>query len=230
SSSDPINIYDSLGLYYPQLIAISSQGCRDTADGFVNVLIPVVDIAIMDVEDRISGNEHRLSATLINLGNVEISSFSIRAQLQSNGVLVENWNGKLAPNQTLQYDFGSGLFNWNQTPQFFCIDVDLAPAAVDEDLSNNKLCESLTGDFDILQVFPNPFTDNFTVLIQSAVNGEVIIDIYDVVGRQLMESYSYSAVTGINELRINSQHFGTGLYFLKARQEDQEREIMIFKN
>jgi len=84
---------------------------------------------------------------------------------------------------------------------------------------NSSCSSSVSGEFMAL-VYPNPFNTQLNVSIENVVEGEVVIELFDVAGRKLfgLNEYNYSEIY-FRELNIDN--LVTGMYYLKIHINGQ---------
>lgn len=81
-----------------------------------------------------------------------------------------------------------------------------------------------------LNIFPNPVLDNMTVQFNSDEKGDVILNVYNLLG-QKMYSASFLALEGQNTFNMNVSDLQKGAYFLEVRNGDDmlRSEFVIAK-
>ncbi|HQP03480.1 MAG TPA: Ig-like domain-containing protein [Bacteroidales bacterium] len=84
---------------------------------------------------------------------------------------------------------------------------------------NSSCSSSVSGELMAL-VYPNPFNTQLNVSIENVVEGEVVIELFDVAGRKLfgLNEYNYSEIY-FRELNIDN--LVTGMYYLKIHINGQ---------
>jgi aminopeptidase N len=71
----------------------------------------------------------------------------------------------------------------------------------------------------IIQVFPNPVQDHFTIYMHKMVAANAVINLYNAVGQRVYTK-SISLVNGSEYLEVPSQYLPKGVYFLKINAGD----------
>lgn len=81
-----------------------------------------------------------------------------------------------------------------------------------------------------ISVFPNPASDNMTVEFTSEVKGDVILNVYNMLG-QRMTSNSFLAIEGQNQLNLSVNKFTKGAYFVEVLNGNQilRKEFIVNK-
>jgi hypothetical protein len=79
----------------------------------------------------------------------------------------------------------------------------------------------------IADVYPNPFANEFTVLLEKKCLGEVYMALEDVTGRTVIDEQ----VIKVNEPKlINAQFLQSGVYFVCIRNGEIKERIKVVKN
>lgn len=76
--------------------------------------------------------------------------------------------------------------------------------------------QKFTQQFSIKSVFPNPFTNDFSVLINSAESKEYRIRVYNISGLSVYEKKYYLSSTDF-KINIDNCHIPSGVYILEIR-------------
>jgi len=105
------------------------------------------------------------------------------------------------------YGFSELLFNLDGT------------LTVSEDELNNDLT---------IQSFPNPFSDEITLLINTPINDKINYKIIDILGREVLKN-SLTTVTDTNAIAINTKNLKTGVYFVQIQQGKYQKSLKIIK-
>lgn len=82
----------------------------------------------------------------------------------------------------------------------------------------------------LLSVFPNPFSDYFSVNIQSKSSTQATMEIYDSKGIQIYKSINLNLEIGENAFRFSDAYvIPKGMYFLKLNTADSSNVIRMIK-
>ena len=76
-------------------------------------------------------------------------------------------------------------------------------------------------DLDYLLTFPNPASDELHLRFVLNTTQEVNVDIYDINGRLISQSYHGLLVPAEHDISIDLSQWEKGLYFLKFRAGSQ---------
>jgi hypothetical protein len=77
-------------------------------------------------------------------------------------------------------------------------------------------------------VYPNPFSESFTVVFNSSSREEVIVQIFDTSGR-LLKSDSCYVAEGTNQLVTNASSLSGGMYLVRLITEQKVHELKVLK-
>ena len=86
-------------------------------------------------------------------------------------------------------------------------------------------------DFEILEIYPNPFNPSTTIKYRLHVNSDIQIDIYDQNGRLIQTLVDQYLVKGNYETEFDGTEFPSGVYFvtLKAGNYLENKKIVLLK-
>ena len=86
-----------------------------------------------------------------------------------------------------------------------------------------NLATTLPETFQVGYAYPNPFNPTFTVPITMQKNGEIIIELYDILGRSVLHK-NLNLSIGFHDISItpelNNQPLTSGTYLLKISNKD----------
>jgi len=77
-------------------------------------------------------------------------------------------------------------------------------------------------------VFPNPFTDDLNIVINSDVAGTAHFAIYNTIGKKVID-LEYEINRGMNEITINALHLPPSLYYLRIEYPGITRTVKVVK-
>jgi photosystem II stability/assembly factor-like uncharacterized protein len=115
------------------------------------------------------------------------------------GVLVFDLRYSPADNSLLAFTHGNGVY---KTP-------------LNNLTTNVAVTPSLVHDF-TQQLFSNPVHDYLQMMINSGLNGNAVISIYDMNGRLVKKLSNEPLTTGKNTISIDLRNFSSGSYILKT--------------
>ncbi len=213
---NPVHIYGDTGVFNISLIAYNASGCPDTASGSIYIIPPIIDLAVTKLYSTNTGNYLSLSADLTNFGTRDIHSFEIIAQAENKTLIKESWFGLLKSGQSINYLFNAAIESPPNNFKFYCIKTFFPNGELDSRPVNDQLCASLLGDFQIISVFPNPFSSEFSVEFSLPLAGWVTYQIINVNGSQVIDA-TFEGNKGYNKLMIDTEKasMSNGSYILK---------------
>lgn len=86
--------------------------------------------------------------------------------------------------------------------------------------------QPLADDFELLNVFPNPFNSTATVRFSLPGESDISLGVFDLTGRQVARLAQGSMAAGRYERRWNADRIGSGLYFIKL---EANGEVFVSK-
>ncbi len=229
NQQNPSYTYADTGLYPIKLIVQSAFGCIDSMLDTIFVAYPDLDITVKAVTTNLSGNTIQVTAWLYNAGTLDVSNMELSAHLDNGPPIHEMWNGFLAPHAILGYTFNSSFENVNNRYSVVCADVLSVNAKDDDDLSNNHSCAPVTGEFTVLDPFPNPTDDEIFFMFILPSSGKVNAQIYDVRGREVEIVSDKEMQKGLNTFDYPTLKLEQGMYLMRLTFGDKTAVKVFMK-
>jgi PKD repeat protein len=209
----PAHTYTVRGTFPIKLIATDFKGCTDTLTKYILVDRAFLDGVLATISISPNGDYYQVTITVINSSNIEIRDMGLSLQLGNGSVIRENWTGSLLPGKSLSYTFvGQVKLSDSQIP-VICATIDNINNNSPEDRTdNNSSCKEIrVGQFDVLNVYPNPAYDNVNFGIMLPQDGTVSIGFVDYLG-QIMYQKEFAGVKGYNKLTMNVMPLNSAVY------------------
>jgi len=80
---------------------------------------------------------------------------------------------------------------------------------------SNIVSIQFQGNLSLLDIYPNPISENLNFKLSSSMNGEVEVLIYDMLGKEVLRK-DITVTIGQNEAQLSSQVLTHGVYFIKV--------------
>jgi hypothetical protein len=97
-------------------------------------------------------------------------------------------------------------------------DFDLTQRSSITKIENDIFKKALT--YNRLEVYPNPFNPEFNIVITSEKEQEAKLQIYDQLGRKILNETNFSTKKGENVIKLNFENFPSGVYIILAKFSD----------
>ena len=85
--------------------------------------------------------------------------------------------------------------------------------------------DALPEDFTIAPLYPNPFVNQTTVLLEVPAREDVTIRVFDVLGREVQTLHDGNMPAGKHQVRWDATGQPAGLYFIRI-ESDTHREVL----
>jgi len=98
---------------------------------------------------------------------------------------------------------------------------------IDNNISNKGACADYPADVKesvIISFYPNPFSGNENVTIQSRVNQSMSINVFNTEGKKI-RAMQYQLSTGYNYIPLNAGSWAAGIYFFQFHNSSGEKFI-----
>ncbi|MBE9468632.1 MAG: PKD domain-containing protein [Bacteroidetes bacterium] len=213
SDNNPSHTYANSGYYNIKLIGISEYGCIDSLSKKLKVIIPLNDIAVMDIRPVFNNNYLNLSADIANMGTLAASNFNLIVTTDNGNVFQETFDDELASGSVITYNFKTQIkFPLNTSPNFVCLKAELGGDLSDEKPENNEKCYSFKNSFMAFSPYPNPSKEKITFEYIIPYSHVAEIFIYNSMGEKVKTIFSGNANKGLNRITINTLHLGNGIF------------------
>ncbi len=85
--------------------------------------------------------------------------------------------------------------------------------------------------FTLMQNYPNPFNPGTTIEYQLPVQGQVELEVFDALGREVATLVNGVEVPGYRSVRFDASRLASGPYFYRLRAGDfvQTRTMLLLK-
>ena len=88
----------------------------------------------------------------------------------------------------------------------------------------------VSGSEGFMQVYPNPFGEYATVKINLVAGGQVMVRLYDLTGKKLMDVYNGLMPSGEFTFRIDGSHLPAGTYILVCQTDNDIKRQKLVKH
>ncbi len=226
-----LHSYQDTGLYTVTLIATNIQGCVDTIIKTYNVLIPLLDIAVVKLTSSQQNNQLMITATLMNAGNIDIHNTELKITIDGVNVIHEFPLVDLPTKSPVkEYILASRIeVSDIEPPTYFCVEALNPNNLIDAVASNNELCKELTNEFIFNNITPNPGSAitqiNFTVPAKGSVN----YIISDANGKIVFSSGDVVVSKGFNTIPIDVRTWNSGIYFFRMSYNDSYQVLKLVR-
>jgi PKD repeat protein len=223
-TSDSIvsHTYQDTALYSVTLITLKNNGCSDTITLLHPVIIPKPDIAVLDINAKTIANYLEVSAVVFNSGNIDIRNFELNVSLDGVNSLNElvQLNLPLA-SSAKSYTFSSRIkISDNNPPAYLCVEALQPNGFNDVNTLDNYLCESIETEFEILDISPNPSSEQALLKFNLKQKGFIKLKAYDPSGKIILSEESEQLDKGFHSISINTASWSKGLYAISLENND----------
>ncbi len=229
TTPNPQHTYTENGIYYPTLVAYSDMGCADTTYREIKVIPLSVDIAVTDVNYAIKDNFLEVSATLQNLGTLELDTLLLDMKLSGRSPIREKWTGLLRGGDITSYTFNASLpMRPGETYDYVCVEASIPGIPQDDNPDNDTYCKPFESAFRALPPRPNPAREFVEVGFVLPYEGQVEITFFDMYGNIIGSGKREYAPEGISFIKLSTAHLRPGTYFYRItfRESSEVKKFM----
>ncbi len=222
---NPVHTWLETGTYEIQLVAVSDKSCTDTATGKLRVVVPMVDLVVINVRAEMDGNFLIVEADIGNAGTVPVENPAIELNTATGSRHREVLDHGLDAGDVETYAFTTQPYIPDgNLPEYVCVFID--PVVTDVAPENNEHCILNEAGFRIYNLYPNPVSGNLNIAMLMPADGKITTEIFDASGR-LVFNKTTSLTAGYHVLSLDCTEFSIGRYTLRMRY-DGDVEIRGF--
>ena len=98
-------------------------------------------------------------------------------------------------------------------------------------MSINSNTTILPSDFSLYQNYPNPFNPATKIQFAIPSTSNVVLSIYDIMGRKIKQFDYQSLPGGIHNIDVDMSEYSSGIYYYRfqARDFNQVRKMVLLK-
>ena len=141
-------------------------------------------------------------------------------------VLIDGGTDMFSGNEKLEFIQGAWLFAFNT---FRVLPEDSTDIGMVTNVATED--EALPNSFALHQNFPNPFNPTTTISYQISQPGQVVLEIFDTLGRRVATLVDGTQAAGPHTATFNASDLSSGLYLyrLKAGDNVSTRKMILLK-
>lgn len=217
----PSFIYTALGEYPVDLIVRNTNGCTDTAQKIVQVVIPQVNVALTELTVSNNGDGSlRATVTIRNESNLTIQNPVVFLNLSGNAQVKEVVSASILPGQSITRTLSTSILPVNVS--YVCAEVVVNG---DTDQFDNEKCISIVDESVFIQPYPNPANDIVYLEWVNSNLESLDVVVYNSLGQPVF-SKTYSGLTpGLNQVELYVSNLAEGIYFATYVSGNQTSSI-----
>ncbi len=225
TDSVEMHTYQDTGVYYVTLITTNIEGCADTLIKPYHVLIPMLDIAVINITYKRQGNLLNVIVTLLNAGNIDIQNTEIKATIEGFPVIHEFPVISIPAANVRTYTLASNIEVSNNSPAYICIEALNPNNQQDMNSSNNLLCKDLNSEFSLISVTPNPASSDAHININVPAKGNISVVVNEAQGKIVYNKEDVVVQKGFNSILMNVASWSKGLYAVTIKYQDNYKTL-----
>lgn len=204
---------------------------NDTISMFLDKDVSLTSV-LLPQNIEIIGDSAQVAVAVTNNGTDTINSLSLEYDINTLGLVQENWIGDIPPNHNMIYYFNK-YYHVNMGINKICARVTLNG---DTKSSNNQNCKYVTGivatqiaekeDFMLFQNSPNPFVAESEIRFTLPRTAPLTLNVYDIYGRKIMV-VNIAGQYGENTYKISSNGLSAGIYFYELNFENTSKRLKM---
>jgi hypothetical protein len=100
---------------------------------------------------------------------------------------------------------------------------------VDDVPSNNEKCEAITGDFSLLNPYPNPTEGNLNLDVILPFSDHLAIELFNAIGQKISVLFDGTGAAGLNSLNADLAPLAEGMYAIRFTFRDNTKVRQVMK-
>ncbi len=230
TATDTEHTYSEVGEYNVNLKVVSPNGCADSVQKVFKGIIPIVDLAVSDIQTSVKDNFAETQLIIQNNGTLDFNKIDVFCRVGNGQVIKEVCNKPLPSGEALLFKFSNKIqLTSNYNSNYICV-WSYPHNMEDQHSENNETCLSLKDEFQVLPIRPNPVNDFLFVEFTIPEKDNVTVELFDLYGHLVKTLFSDTAQKGYNSLHINAKYLSVGTYICKIsyRQKQHSEKIIVF--
>jgi PKD repeat protein len=230
NEANPSYNYVDLGKDWPRQIAENEFGCTDTSFAQIEVVIPVYDIAMTNVDVAATDQKLKMKVELANNGTIIINNPKVQIDVDEKVSLNHQLSGRLMPGDIRAFEVDFEVFTKNKNLNYICFTAQKELGSyVDINPYDNAECVSIESLFTVMDPYPNPSRDYIFVPIVLPASDNCELTISSEKGEIVFRREYRNMAEGLNLFRVDLATYSKGLYLLNIRYQEAEttKKIVI---
>lgn len=210
--------------------ARKDSNCVLTQSMEVQIMRPLIDLAILDTRIEATDSGQVCFAEIANNGNALIRSFEVMYTLDKLAMISNSYQRHLLPGSSVWVKSRSALGLQNRSLDLYCAKVTHGQFHLEVDTINNEMCKSLDAAHHVPPPHPNPFNESVNVELHlTSFVEEFDLEVYNLSG-QLILSRSYTRLNeGVHLLEVELSGLSKGFYVLSLNANDFSARFILTK-
>ncbi len=221
--AEPTHTFADSGVYHVELIAVSEHGCTDTMRSSINVIVPILDLVLLNLETQIENDYLITSVDIINAGTLPLTEIDLIIHMPQNRSYRETVSGIFNPGSVTQFTLATKIYlNSDIMPDYFCIEgvVTEYPEYADINPENQILCQSESENMIVSMPYPNPVNQILYLDIYKTNGNSFDIEIYNSLGSKVYSETISDLSVRNYRIIYNLSDYPPGLYNIVIKQSD----------
>lgn len=221
--TSPSFTFVDFGDHLVDLKASNTQGCSNTISKIIQAVLPVNDISIIafGTTKNADGLLNAI-ATLKNNGNVELHGVSMIMDLSGRATVRDSIKASIPPNQLYNHLFNFSITDVTQL-NYLCAEVEMVN---DADLTNNRICTSLSTETFLFDPYPNPVSEELHIDFIADGDDLAALTVVDALGKRVLQT-SFQVSAGLNQFVLPVTNFGNGIYIVTIQTSSVKKMRQI---
>ncbi|MBX2917500.1 MAG: PKD domain-containing protein [Cyclobacteriaceae bacterium] len=212
----PSFTYTQLGTYTAELIARNNLGCTDNFIKTIFVVNPEINVAVTNLLLVANNDGTVATVTFENRSNVVVVNPEIVLDLSGKAKIKERVFGTFLPGQQSSKSISTRIVSDNLS--YICAEISVMG---DVNSFDNRACNNLTGELEIVPPHPNPADHELTLEWIRGQQNDVAVRLINAQGQLVLDKRYTNLLPGLNQLILKVDALLPGLYVATVSDGDK---------
>jgi PKD repeat protein len=211
----PVHTFGLEGDYQVELVAESIFGCLDNTLTNIRVIIPAMDIILLNFTTNINNGYLEASVDIVNAGTLPAIDMELVLTAGENNTYREIIYDSFNPGEIIHHVFNAQFFLANdELPPYVCVEAFPGDyeGHTDMNLNDNSICVTNSGSLLVYMPRPNPATNEINFSFVNAEANNTILEIVSATGQKIYFNNFDNLAAGYHTYNIDISSYASGLY------------------
>ncbi len=226
----PTHVYTDSGTFEVKLLGISQMGCSKSYYSFINTIVPMIDIAVIEVTTETNNGFMQVAAILQNRGTIDLENVEIFYKASYGQTIKEVLPETLHSGQTLLHEFATQMQLKNNIELTHICVTALPSGYTDEIPNDNEKCIAFESAFKPMLPYPNPANNELIIEYIIPFDAEVKINLFNQYGKLTHKLFKGQSTAGFNRHVFDIRTLSKGVYIYRIEYEGTMQSYQLIVN
>jgi len=195
----------------------------------IQVVVPVVDISLVQVNTVLDNDQLQIILTIANQGTLVLENFDLIIEIPGQLSLIENFDTRIGPGERINYPIDFQIIGQTGATHI-CFNLEVnEPDMEEQNTFDNFDCINLDEEAVFLDSYPNPVSNELVIPMVLPVQSRVDFQVLTTSGALVLEQSFADPQVGLTQFSLELSALRQGLYLLRTRYGNVEKIQKIVK-